>query len=504
MTTTLETNISQFSNLSFDDDDEKNASCISLQSQKYHQEWKELKRTPSNRSAYSQNSGYQSKLSSSIDLSSVPPSFGSRLWQSEMESLLKQMYTSIRHRQIVHPTTKCDTSNEVQGYRRKSINGHRYGAFKRNVGNMMWKAARDSLFLSENNILDYSQPLTPRSTVSSMSSSFPRRRSISYHAVASLLHYPDLPTSYTSAAPYYKEGMIVRKHLLEQANHKARQRDWKECFMVVDRGEIRMYRLESYGQRRKNTAASSRLHPLQNMVSRGSSLATVSESISSCDQSSMTSDTVLGGGDWMAHAQLIGEIDLKHTLSNALPSGYSRQRRHAFALQQANGGVYLFQVGSEEQVMEWVATCNYWAARESKEPLMGGVGNLEYGWGACLQGMDDDEDDKNNDAGTSFTVYQWQPPVPPLMASSLGEMAQLDALVQHIKTLNEELDRHRDLKRKMEQKFCRKTSNQVCAMANFENKTQYLLHEIIKYQNYCDSIEKSLALQDKAIQEQQV
>jgi hypothetical protein len=38
-------------------------------------------------------------------------------------------------------------------------------------------------------------------------------------------------------------------------------------------------------------------------------------------------------------------------------------------------------------------------------------------------------------------------------------------------------------------------------MSNFENKTQYLLHEIIKYQNYCDSIENSLALQDKALED---
>ena len=29
---------------------------------------------------------------------------------------------------------------------------------------------------------------------------------------------------------------------------------------------------------------------------------------------------------------------------------------------------------------EWVSTCNYWAARLSKEPLAGGVSNMEYGW----------------------------------------------------------------------------------------------------------------------------
>lgn len=41
------------------------------------------------------------------------------------------------------------------------------------------------------------------------------------------------------------------------------------------------------------------------------------------------------------------------------------------------------------------------------------------------------------------------------------------------------------------------------AMANWENKSQYLLHETIKYQNYCDAIERSLALQDEALQQPQ-
>ncbi|KAI8342051.1 hypothetical protein BC941DRAFT_415232 [Chlamydoabsidia padenii] len=515
--------------------DIKHTSTISLQSQQ-QKDWKELKRTPSGRSNYSQNSGYRGKMSSSFDLSSpaLDSTFGSYIWQSEMELLLKQLYTSVRHRQIMHPGSSQDAACDTFGPTRKSN-----GAPKRNVGTRMWKAARESLFISDSSNnngvdVDFLQPLTPSSTISSMSGKHSRRRSISsmrsgtsqhsqytrsstnnngngnhhysggtgsvnYQAVASLLHHSNLPTSFTSVAPYYKEGMLVRKHLMEQANQKARQRDWKECFMVVDRGEIRMYRLEAHGQRRKSMVVANR-HPLHGMISRGASLATVSESILSSDQSSITSGIALGGGDWLAHAQMIGRIDLKHTLSNALPSGYSQQRQHAFALQQANGGVYLFQVGSTEQVMEWVTTCNYWAARESKEPLMGGVGNLEYGWGACLDGMTTDDENNHSDKSI-ITLHQWQPPTPPLMASALGEMAQLDTLLQHIRTLNDELDRHRDLKRTIERRFPRKTSNHVCAMSNFENKTQYLLHEIIKYQNYCDSIENSLALQDKAIQD---
>ena len=152
----------------------------------------------------------------------------------------------------------------------------------------------------------------------------------------------------------------------------------------------------------------------------------------------------------------MGEIDLKHTLSNALPSGYSRQRPHAFALQQPNGGVFLFQVGSAEQVVEWVSTCNYWAARESKEPLMGGVSNMEYGWGSCLDCISSSDDDENSAVSWQqnlfppVTINEWQPPVPPSVGSAMEEMAQLDILHKHVTKLNDELDNHRDTKCKME------------------------------------------------------
>ena len=36
-------------------------------------------------------------------------------------------------------------------------------------------------------------------------------------------------------------------------------------------------------------------------------------------------------------------------------------------------------------------------------------------------------------------------------------------------------------------------------MHNWEAKSKYLLHDIIKYQNYCDALEKSIDEQQKAI-----
>ena len=65
----------------------------------------------------------------------------------------------------------------------------------------------------------------------------------------------------------------------------------------------------------------------------------------------------------------------------------------------ANGGVYFFQAGTEELVNEWVSTCNYWAARTSKEPLAGGVSNMEYGWNRVMDLDDDEELDDPGEGG---------------------------------------------------------------------------------------------------------
>jgi len=40
--------------------------------------------------------------------------------------------------------------------------------------------------------------------------------------------------------------------------------------------------------------------------------------------------------------------------------------------------------------------------------------------------------------------------------------------------------------------FQQKGQNHTRAFANWESKSKYMLHEIIKYQNYCDSLEKSI------------
>ncbi|KAK9763120.1 hypothetical protein K7432_010515 [Basidiobolus ranarum] len=105
---------------------------------------------------------------------------------------------------------------------------------------------------------------------------------------------------------YTKLGHVVRKHLFERAGKKASCRQWRDCFVVIDKGEFRMYKSEKGGK----------LGP-----------------------------EVLDD----SNSQL-GRLSLRHTLTSGLPApGHSPFRPYVFALQLSHGGVYLFQVRSSEE-----------------------------------------------------------------------------------------------------------------------------------------------------------
>ena len=182
-------------------------------------------------------------------------------------------------------------------------------------------------------------------------------------------------------------------------------------------------------------------------------------------------------------------MSLAHSLAHALPPpGYNRQRPYCFVLTLASGGVYFFQAGTEELVNEWVSCCNYWAARQSKEPLAGGVSNMEYGWNRVLTDSSDSKaslsqegyDVKDTDQSETMSmrsgrsrlskkdvgfssrrglspysdrvlIHDWKPPIASSVASGHDEETQLEALQKHIINLNADLTAHNTLRMPMMQ-----------------------------------------------------
>ncbi|CAJ0760478.1 8497_t:CDS:10 [Entrophospora sp. SA101] len=287
---------------------------------------------------------------------------------------------------------------------------------------------------------------------------------------------------YLSGAPYAKEGLLFRKHFWESSNKRSKDKNWKECFVVVEKGELRLYKFDSHGS------------------------------------NSSAGVGAMGGGNWMENATALGEINLCHTITNSLPPpGYNRSRPHVFALSIPNGGLYFFQAGTAELVEEWVSTCNYWAARTSKEPLTGGVSNIEYGWGRCLA-LDDDDNNINDDnksimsdmrstisfnsmmhpnSGASHNkifIHEWKPPLPPGVSSVLDEDSQLAALKKYRADLENDLEEHKNYWEPMSKLFTPRSTNNSKAFTNWEKKSQWLLYEIIKYSTYIESLENSISL----------
>ena len=157
------------------------------------------------------------------------------------------------------------------------------------------------------------------------------------------------------------------------------------------------------------------------------------------------------------------------------PPGYSKQRPHVFALTTSSGAMYFFQAGTEELVNEWVSTCNYWAARLSKEPLAGGVSNMEYGWNRVMD-LDDERPGSSRDNTDTFSmrstkswhnsvkdqlglrmsserilIHDWKPPMPSTVPSTHDEETQLEALQKHTLSLHTDLDKHNALRTPMTQ-----------------------------------------------------
>ncbi|KAL1601807.1 hypothetical protein SLS60_006722 [Paraconiothyrium brasiliense] len=306
-----------------------------------------------------------------------------------------------------------------------------------------------------------------------------------------------------TGAPWAKEGILKHKHHLEALDKKAKDRTWNECFAVIEKGYMRLF---SFNMNAKS---------MRQKKSRPSA------------------GGVVGGGNWMDNAEALDSFLLRQTIASALPPpGYSKSRPHVWALSLPTGAVHLFQVGTPDIVREFVSTANYWSARLSKEPLMGGVSNIEYGWGenvintalirpesnasthghvprpSMASSMRSSMDHatgtiKARLPGDKVALNDWSPPTSSMMASNLMEVDQLRALTNYVKNIEDELARHNEMRAPMLIAFSPRHPNAAKAMANWERKSSYLLREIVKFRTYIDSLTAAQTLKNKIYAERE-
>ncbi|KAF2459527.1 hypothetical protein BDY21DRAFT_282285 [Lineolata rhizophorae] len=308
-------------------------------------------------------------------------------------------------------------------------------------------------------------------------------------------------------SPWAKEGLLKHKHHLEAVDKRSKHRDWVECFAVIEKGSMRLF---SFNQPSKSLR-------LRNKHNRPAHPA----------------GGPVGGGNWTENAEELSYFSLRQTIASALPPpGYSKTRPHVWALSLPTGAVHLFQVGTPDIVKEFVGTANYWAARLSKEPLVGAVSSIEYGWGdsiinPAIIGAQPPQSAASSAAaprpsmqssirsslenqagvvrarlpGDRVTIAEWQPPTQSMMASNLMEVDQFRALSNYVKAVEADLARHNDLRPLMNAAFSPRHPNCGKAMANWERKSAYLLREIVKFRTYIDSLAAAQATKERIYRE---
>lgn len=284
--------------------------------------------------------------------------------------------------------------------------------------------------------------------------------------------------------PWAKEGFLQRKHYYESQNKRSKDRNWLEVFVVISKGYLKMF---TFG----DTAG------VQGAQSNGG----------------------VGGGNWTNNANLVEDVPLAHSISDIMKPGYNRLRPYCFQLILPNGGKYYLQTGTESLLEEWVSTCNYWASRSSKEPLSGGISNMEYGWNTTLSEIEQgtssthlkpqkEEDGSSVKSNYSFNrwkqtfrtnadrtfIEEWNSPHLPVVSSSLAEEDQRKALEKCNNNLKKELRIHRQVYDKMLQNYSIKSSNRDKAVNNWNKKTKYLTSEMKKYERYIEELSKAISM----------
>ena len=342
--------------------------------------------------------------------------------------------------------------------------------------------------------------------------------------------------------PWVKEGIVTHKHHLDGIDRKAKDRNWAEVFAVVQKGQVSLFSFSPNKSMRKGRSRT---------PAKGA---------------------VVGGGNWQENATNLGTFSLRQTLASALPPpGYSRSRPHVWALSLPTGAVHLFQVGTPEICKEFVNTANYWSARLSTHPLVGGISNMEYGWGDSIvqnplvaaisentgapgsppatvgigsrghsrqgsaanagtigsgHGRRGSVQSRGSIRSSSFDfprpgsgssgvlgggggggsmarhvklpgdrvhIAEWAPPQQSMRASELAEQEQLGVLLNYVRGIEEDLQKHNSLRSPMLLAFTPRGQNATKAMANWQRRSEYLLREIVKFRTYVDCVQSAEA-----------
>ncbi|KAH0418062.1 SEC7-like protein, partial [Aureobasidium melanogenum] len=321
-----------------------------------------------------------------------------------------------------------------------------------------------------------------------------------------------------AGAPWAKEGMVKHKHHLDGPEKKAKERSWNETFAVVEKGYLHLFNFN------RTTTKINDMRSTKRQLPKTGKAASVAPS-------------VVGGGNWTDNADETDQFLLRQSLATVLPRpGYSKTRPHVWALSLPTGAVHLFHVGTAEIAEEFASTVNYWSARLSKEPLVGGVDNIEYGWSdniinpalignsngepptkppsraggshaysasinsvgkqsmqSTVRGsFDQTFGSRSRLPGDRAQIADWKPPAASMLPSQLLEIDQLRSLKAYVASVESELERHNELRSAVNIAYTNHYGqNWNKVTGNWEKKSAYLLREVVKFRTYIEALERA-------------
>ncbi|KAJ3108592.1 hypothetical protein HDU96_007481 [Phlyctochytrium bullatum] len=323
------------------------------------------------------------------------------------------------------------------------------------------------------------------------------------------------------------EGLMIRKHLTDHNETRARNRRWAKvwCVMAIDdeRGvELTMFKVDpGVGDGEINFDD-------REVGDYGRPLPGDENGGSSQDLERKSSDS----GPVKKVLRIANQppvvFNLLHSIATPLKSpGYSPSRPFVFSLLLNNNSSHLFQCPTPEAVVEWTRTLNYWAARRSKEPLRGAISSADYGWNFAAEerrrrerleeaGVATGPGSANSSAGSvaegaggsegalesptsspwsarKNKVEDWTPPSGTgMMVSALSEEMQLASMRRQVDALSKDLEEHASYKKPMERQYAFNLSLKSKALANWHRRQKYLTLEYDRYSTYVQVLRTSV------------
>ncbi|KAK4683954.1 hypothetical protein P7C73_g6252, partial [Tremellales sp. Uapishka_1] len=432
-----------------------------------------------------------------------------KAWESDAETALKEIFTNVRADRILLPIGGRPLANGNRnstislggggpyGVHRRStlrspsqqsdrVNALKRGSIRGMTGLMGNNPYNSTFAASDGRLSPTPSYATSIEVGCSLGIELMQDEARSVHSQMSTETFDELTEDELAlvGAPWAKEGLLSRKTYQDTPNNKRTlKKDWKQFFVVIQKGELHAF---TFGDGKNSSFGGG----------------------------------AMGGGNWLTNATAAGGINLMHAMATSLPSGYSPSRPHVWNLTLPTGECSFFQAGTDELVAEWVATCNYWAARKSRQPLQGGVSNMEYGWTRALpDGPTEDQDDKasvrSGRSGMSklggtygrktlssnpvekMHINDWKPPPAATIPSPLDEESQLESLQAYVKTLLDELEGHKNVEKPMKNLYASRSPNGLKAKENWTAKSKYIHSEIFKYETYIDALQSAITLRVK-------